>query len=73
MDRQNTSSYEPLSRKEIYTWVNIGCWVALVLTPLLRYVNGPAVSTDQFLIRIGLLIISVVGILLLHIAARTQH
>lgn len=28
-----------------------GAWITLLLAPLLYYVNGPAVSTDQWLMR----------------------
>lgn len=27
------------------------CWTMVVLAPLLTWVNGPAVSTDQFVVR----------------------
>jgi hypothetical protein len=27
------------------------CWCVVVLAPLLTWINGPAVSTDQYLVR----------------------
>jgi hypothetical protein len=30
-----------------------GCWTMVVLAPILTWVNGPSVSTDQFVVRTG--------------------
>ena len=35
-------------------WLEVGCWGLLALVPILRFVNGPAVSRDQFVVHIGL-------------------
>ncbi len=37
------------------------CWTVLLLAPLLRWVNGPAVSVDQFVTQIALVCIAAVG------------
>jgi len=38
------------------------CWIVLVLTILLRLVNGPSVSTDQFVTRCLLVSIALMGV-----------
>ena len=52
---------EELSLDEILPWLEFGCWTALVLAPLLYYVNGPSVSTDQAVVRTGLVILAAFG------------
>ncbi len=41
--------------------IEFGCWVVLVLAPLLRLINGPAVSTDQFVVQVILVVAAAVG------------
>jgi hypothetical protein len=43
------------------------CWTVIVLFPFLRWLNGPAVSTDQFVIQITLVCVAVVGVVGLRI------
>jgi len=42
-------------------WLEFGCWVMVALTPFLYYFNGPAVSTDQFVVRTVLFMLSIIG------------
>ena len=44
---------EPENEQEgIPLWaVELGCWTMVGLAPILTWVNGPAVSTDQFVVR----------------------
>jgi len=51
----------PLTPKEVAYWSEFSCWTALVLWPLLYWVNGPAVSTDQFVVRTALVVVSLAG------------
>jgi hypothetical protein len=37
------------------------CWVVVLLAPILRWVNGPAVTTDQFVMQVSLVGLAVVG------------
>jgi hypothetical protein len=37
------------------------CWVVVVLIPLLRWVNGPAVTDDQFYIQCTLAAMALTG------------
>ncbi len=38
------------------------CWTVVVLGPLLRWVNGPAVTDDQFMIQVGLVSCAALGV-----------
>jgi hypothetical protein len=57
-----------ISREEVLGWVEFACWTVLVLTPFLWWVNGPAVSTDQFVVRTALTVLALVGAVSLRIA-----
>ncbi len=52
---------EDLSLDELLPWLEFGCWTALVLAPILYYVNGPSVSSDQAIVRTGLVIVAALG------------
>jgi hypothetical protein len=48
------------------------CWTVLALAPFLRWVNGPAVSTDQFVTHITVLTIALTGAIALRIYNRRK-
>ena len=50
-----------VSLDELLLWSEFGCWTAIVLSPILYYVNGPSVSGDQAVVRTGLVIIAALG------------
>jgi hypothetical protein len=52
---------EDVSIGEVLPWIEFGCWTMLVLAPILYYVNGPSVSTDQYVVRTTLVIVAAVG------------
>jgi len=52
---------DDLSLDELLPWLEFGCWTALVLAPILYYVNGPSVSTDQAVVRTGLVVLATIG------------
>ncbi|MCL4202165.1 MAG: hypothetical protein KJ000_06705 [Pirellulaceae bacterium] len=66
-DRELSSSDAPLSNDELLGWIELACWTMLVLWPLLYWANGPAVSTDQLVMRTALLCVSALGALALRI------
>jgi hypothetical protein len=37
------------------------CWTMVVLAPILTWVNGPAVSTDQFVVRVTVFVLALTG------------
>jgi hypothetical protein len=39
------------------------CWTMVVLAPILTWVNGPSVSTDQFVVRVSVFVLAVTGAL----------
>lgn len=46
---------------ELLPWIEFGCWTAIALFPFLYWVNGPAVSTDQYVMRNILISVAVIG------------
>ncbi len=38
-----------------------GCWTMVVLAPILTWINGPAVSTDQFVVRTAVFVLALIG------------
>ena len=52
---------EELTTAEFFSWLELACWTMVALAPFLYWVNGPAVSTDQFVVRSGLVTLAVVG------------
>ena len=49
---------ETMELTEILGWAEFGAWSALVMTPIIWWLQGPSVSTDQFVVRTGLIVIS---------------
>jgi lipid-A-disaccharide synthase-like uncharacterized protein len=64
-DRDLSSSDRPLSNDELLGWIEFACWTMLALWPLLYWANGPAVSTDQLVMRTALLAVAALGALAL--------
>ena len=58
-----------LSERAILGWLELGCWTTVVLSPLLYWANGPAVSTDQLVVRSGLVGLALGGGLALRLVA----
>lgn len=56
-----TTAEDDLSWAELLRWVEYGCWTALALFPMLYWVNGPTVSTDQYVMRTILIVVASVG------------
>ena len=44
-------------------WIKIGCWTTIALLPFLYWENGPAVSTDQYVMRSILITVAIIGAL----------
>lgn len=43
------------------------CWVVVALAPMLRWINGAAVTDDQFYIQVGLVTMALAGAVTLRI------
>ena len=62
MTLPNDSINEPdITTDELLSHLELGCWTAIVLIPLLYYINGPSVSHDQFVVRTILAVVAGVG------------
>ena len=57
MDEQKPAE-EELSLDEMLYWGEFCAWSALVMTPIIWWLQGPSVSTDQFVVRCSLVVIS---------------
>jgi hypothetical protein len=58
---QNENPPSEIHFRDIAPAVEFVCWVVVVLAPLLRLVNGAAVTTDQFVIQIALFSMALTG------------
>lgn len=52
---------------ELLPWLEFACWTALVLFPILQYVNGPSVSAEQAVMRTCLVIGATLGAIVLRL------
>jgi hypothetical protein len=54
-------SEPPIYFRDIAPAIEFACWVVLALAPFLRWVNGAAVTDDQFVIQVSLVIMAACG------------
>lgn len=47
--------------ESLLNWLEFASWTAIALFPFLYWVNGPAVSTDQYVVRSILVVVAVVS------------
>jgi hypothetical protein len=57
MDDQN-SDEEEIDVGEMLAWAEFCAWSALLITPIVWWLQGPSVSIDQLVVRTALVIIS---------------
>ncbi|HET6880599.1 MAG TPA: hypothetical protein VFI31_10615 [Pirellulales bacterium] len=69
-DSLDRESGRELTPREIRGWGEFCCWTTLALAPFLYWVNGPAVSTDQFVVRTALVVVATCGAIALRLYAR---
>ncbi|GAB6186277.1 glycosyltransferase family 87 protein [Thermopirellula anaerolimosa] len=62
----------PASPTDVFAWLEFACWTLLVLAPILRWVNGPAVSSDQLVVRVALVLLAGTGAIVLRIINRRR-
>lgn len=67
-DVQNIGDTE-LTWEEMRPWIEFSCWSALVMCPILFWLNGPAVSDDQYVVRNGMVILAACGAIGLRLLA----
>jgi hypothetical protein len=68
-DRVDEQEKDELTPQELRSWMEFCCWTALALAPFLYWVNGPAVSTDQLVVRTALVVIAATGAITLRVWA----
>ncbi len=51
----------PIYFRDVAPAIEFSCWVVVALAPFLRWVNGAAVTGDQFVIQVSLVAISLAG------------
>lgn len=56
-----TNPHETEQANEMWWLAEFGCWTMVVLAPILSWVNGPAVSTDQFVVRTAVFTLALTG------------
>lgn len=52
---------EEISFAELAPAIEFACWTAVVLAPLLRLVNGAAVTNDQWWFQVSLFSAAIIG------------
>lgn len=52
---------EAVDWREMLPAAEFCCWVVVLLAPLLRWINGAAVTDDQFYIQVGLTALALIG------------
>lgn len=52
---------EKIHFRDVAPAIEFVCWVVVALAPLLRWVNGPAVTDDQFVVQMTLFGIALLG------------
>jgi hypothetical protein len=66
IDEDRIATSEVLSSAEYFSWC------VLILAPIVFYLNGPAVSLDQRIVRIGLVAVSGVTVAILRLVKRQR-
>lgn len=63
MDNERTLQNDKsnITTAEVLYWLEFACWTTLLLAPFLRWVNGAAVSTDQFVVRTAVVSLALLG------------
>lgn len=52
---------EPITFRDIAPATEFSCWVVVALAPFLRWVNGAAVTDDQFVIQVTFVSVAALG------------
>ncbi|HET6880603.1 MAG TPA: hypothetical protein VFI31_10635 [Pirellulales bacterium] len=60
-DRLEQGPEPELTWEGIRGWAEFCCWTTLALAPFQYWANGPAVSTDQFVVRTALVVLAACG------------
>jgi hypothetical protein len=62
VDKQvDEPSGESVRFRDVAPAIEFMCWVVVVLAPILRWVNGAAVTDDQFVVQVALVCLALGG------------
>jgi hypothetical protein len=53
--------HEAIVFRDVAPALEFCCWTVVALAPILRWVNGPAVTTDQFVVQVSLVSVALVA------------
>ncbi len=62
-DSHQSRASDDLSWRSVLETLELGCWSAIVLMPIMYWVSGPAVSTDQYVIRTLMVVLASTGVI----------
>lgn len=66
---EDSESPQDIHFRDLAPAMEFVCWVVVVLVPILRLINGPAVTDDQFVIQVTLFSLSLLGAVSLRLYA----
>jgi hypothetical protein len=69
---EGDDSQDDIHFRDLAPAIEFVCWVAVVLAPILRLINGAAVTTDQFVTQVTLVSLAVVAAIGLRIYNRSH-
>jgi hypothetical protein len=64
---KDSPANDAVAPAELRYWLELGCWTTLALSPFLSWVNGTAVSQDQFIVRSAVVVLAACGAFTLRI------
>jgi membrane protein DedA with SNARE-associated domain len=66
MDTERTPTGEPeLTWPDVLGWIEFGCWCALIMAPVIYWIQGPSVSLDQRISRTIVVLVAITGVIVL--------
>lgn len=71
-NRPNDIDHHQLTTTELSWWAEFCCWTVVLLSLPLYWFNGPAVSTDQVVVRCSLVALAITGGIVLRFVNRTR-
>ncbi len=66
-------SPENVRFSDIVPGIKFVCWMVVFLAPLLRWINGAAVTSDQFFIQVALFSVALAGAVVLRVVHLSQR
>lgn len=58
---EDDESADDIHFRDVAPAMEFVCWVVVLLAPLLRWINGPAVTDDQFVVQVTLFSMALLG------------